>query len=63
MLTFTRKLQAEVFTHAWSLTHSEKYFADPYKFNPERWLDPDSVDVKEASQPFSMGPRGCLGQK
>ncbi|EMF14032.1 cytochrome P450 [Sphaerulina musiva SO2202] len=53
---------AEVFTHAWTLTHSEEYFADPMAFKPERWLDPMSTDVKEASQPFSMGPRGCLGQ-
>lgn len=54
---------AEVATHAWTLTHSEDYFAEPYVFKPERWLDPTSTDVKAASQPFSMGPRGCLGQK
>ncbi|KAF4910857.1 Cytochrome P450 monooxygenase BOT4 [Colletotrichum fructicola] len=53
---------AEVFTHAWTLTHSEKYFSDPKEFKPDRWIDPESTDVKEASQPFSMGPRGCLGQ-
>ncbi len=43
--------------------HDEKYFAEPMEFVPERWLDPDSQDVKEASQPFSLGPRGCLGRK
>ncbi|EXF74211.1 BCL4p [Colletotrichum fioriniae PJ7] len=53
---------AEVFTHAWTLTHSEEYFSDPKSFKPERWLDAESADVREASQPFSMGPRGCLGQ-
>ncbi|KAK1689331.1 cytochrome P450 [Colletotrichum godetiae] len=53
---------AEIFTHAWTLTHSEQYFSDPKSFRPERWLDADSTDVREASQPFSMGPRGCLGQ-
>jgi cytochrome P450 len=52
-----------VFTHAWTLTHSEQNFTDPKEFKPERWMDPDSTDIKEASQPFSMGPRGCLGQK
>ncbi|PVH90535.1 cytochrome P450, partial [Periconia macrospinosa] len=31
-------------------------------FKPERWIDPDNTDVKEASQPFSLGPRGCLGR-
>ncbi|KAK1638560.1 cytochrome P450, partial [Colletotrichum phormii] len=55
-------LLAEVFTHAWTLTHSEQYFSDPKSFKPERWLDADSTDVREASQPFSMGPRGFLGQ-
>ncbi|KAL0764153.1 hypothetical protein CaCOL14_013206 [Colletotrichum acutatum] len=54
---------AEVFAHAWTLTHSEEYFSDPKNFKPERWLDAESTDVREASQPFSMGPRGCLGQK
>ncbi|KAJ6092284.1 cytochrome P450 [Penicillium canescens] len=53
---------AEIYTSAWSVTHSEKYFTDPMSFKPERWLDPASSDVKEASQPFSLGPRGCLGQ-
>ncbi|KAK1724060.1 cytochrome P450 [Colletotrichum acutatum] len=53
---------AEVFAHAWTLTHSEEYFSDPKNFKPERWLDAESTDVREASQPFSMGPRGCLGQ-
>jgi len=33
------------------------------QFKPERWLDPDCTDVKEASQPFSLGPRVCLGRK
>jgi cytochrome P450 len=45
------------------VTHDSKYFKDLMDFNPERWLDPKSQDVKEASQPFSLGPRGCLGRK
>ena len=32
-------------------------------FKPERWLDPESKDVKEASQPFLLGYRGCIGRK
>ncbi|KAK4210842.1 cytochrome protein [Rhypophila decipiens] len=52
----------EVYTSAYTVTHDEQYFPDPYKFDPERWLDPESKSVKEASQPFSLGPRGCLGQ-
>ncbi|KAI1138331.1 cytochrome P450 [Hypoxylon sp. FL0543] len=52
----------EIYTSAWAVTHDERYFAEPMKFKPERWLDPNSRDMKEASQPFSLGPRGCLGR-
>ncbi|KAI1169144.1 putative cytochrome P450 [Nemania serpens] len=37
-------------------------FKDPLVFKPERWLDANLEDVTEASQPFSLGPRGCLGR-
>ncbi|KAI2601923.1 putative cytochrome P450 [Hypoxylon sp. NC1633] len=38
-------------------------FADPLLFNPERWLDGfQGEDDLEASQPFSLGARGCLGK-
>jgi len=43
--------------------HDAQYFDRPYEFLPERWLDPKGTDVKEASQPFSVGPRGCIGRK
>ncbi|KAI9787993.1 MAG: hypothetical protein M1816_007297 [Peltula sp. TS41687] len=52
----------EMYTSAWSVTHDEQYFHEPFKFKPERWIDPDCTDVKEASQPFSLGPRGCIGR-
>ncbi|KAF2677436.1 cytochrome P450 [Lentithecium fluviatile CBS 122367] len=53
---------AEMYTSAWTVTHDAQYFKEPFTFNPERWLDPNSTDVKEASQPFSLGPRACLGR-
>ncbi|KAI5250672.1 hypothetical protein E4T42_04852 [Aureobasidium subglaciale] len=52
----------DVYTSAWTVTHDEQYFKDPFTFNPERWLDAVSEEVKEASQPFSLGTRGCLGR-
>lgn len=55
--------QTEVYTSAWTVTHDERNFPEATKFKPERWLDADAVDVKEASQPFSLGSRGCLGRK
>ncbi|TVY35494.1 Cytochrome P450 monooxygenase [Lachnellula subtilissima] len=52
----------EVYTSAWTVTHDEAYFSDPMTFKPERWIDPKSTDRKDASQPFSLGLRGCLGR-
>ncbi|KAI0868729.1 cytochrome P450 [Hypoxylon argillaceum] len=41
-------------------------FKDPLTFKPERWLDSsltaEERDNLEASQPFSLGARGCLGK-
>lgn len=52
-----------MYVSAWSVTHDRENFHEPFAFKPERWLDPESKDNKEASQPFSLGPRGCLGRK
>ncbi|KAF2728928.1 cytochrome P450 [Polyplosphaeria fusca] len=42
---------------------SPLYFDEPMKFKPERWeRSSKGKDILEASQPFSLGPRGCLGQ-
>ncbi|PGH01470.1 hypothetical protein AJ79_07908 [Helicocarpus griseus UAMH5409] len=44
---------------------SESNFAKPDCFIPERWLGNDpqfATDKKEALQPFSFGPRNCLGK-
>lgn len=53
---------------SWGASHSASNFADPDTFIPERFLDtPESSarfgsDVKKAAQPFSLGPRGCIGR-
>ncbi|KAJ3568839.1 hypothetical protein NPX13_g6283 [Xylaria arbuscula] len=52
----------EVYTSTWSVSHGSEYFADPDAFIPERWTDPESKDIKEASQPFSLGYRACIGR-
>ncbi|KAL8709009.1 MAG: hypothetical protein Q9220_006218 [cf. Caloplaca sp. 1 TL-2023] len=46
---------------------SQENFVEPLGFLPERWL-PDAdprfgKDRKEVFQPFSAGPRNCIGQK
>jgi cytochrome P450 len=47
----------------WSACHSPAHFTTPDEFLPERWIDPAyNNDVKKAVQPFSAGPRNCLGK-
>ncbi|KAI9653414.1 MAG: hypothetical protein M1821_007079 [Bathelium mastoideum] len=50
-----------VSTNPIAACQSSKNFSDPLSFLPERWLEHDSGDLLEASQPFSLGSRGCLG--
>lgn len=46
---------------AWATVHDERNFSRPNEFLPERWIGEGFGDLKEASRPFSLGPRGCLG--
>lgn len=53
---------------SWAASHSAANFADPDAFVPERFLDTPASkarygsDVRKAAQPFSLGPRGCIGR-
>lgn len=53
----------EVYTCTWVVSHSAEYFEKPDEFLPERWIDNSYKDVKEASQPFSLGYRACIGRR
>ncbi|KAK0673247.1 putative isotrichodermin C-15 hydroxylase [Cercophora samala] len=48
----------------WASYQSSANFRDPTKFAPERWLgDPKYADdVRAVLQPFSVGPRNCIGK-
>lgn len=48
----------------WAASHSSLNFSEPEKFIPERWLGDARFanDKLQASQPFSTGPRGCIGK-
>lgn len=43
------------------LHYDEKYFEDPYKFNPDRFAD-GSNDYSSVYMPFGNGPRFCIGK-
>ncbi|KAI1822823.1 cytochrome P450 monooxygenase-like protein [Xylaria intraflava] len=44
-----------------SMPRDPRFWKDPESFRPERWVGEGFNDEKKASQPFSMGPRSCLG--
>ncbi|KAH7304314.1 cytochrome P450 [Stachybotrys elegans] len=55
----------------YSIHHNKRYFPDPFKYKPERWLsetftdDQDDVGASEmakAFSPFSIGVRSCAGK-
>ncbi|KAI9369063.1 cytochrome P450 [Aspergillus egyptiacus] len=53
-----------VSVNQWSAYRSPRNFNRPNEFLPERWMnDPEfASDDKAALQPFSFGPRNCLGR-
>jgi cytochrome P450 len=52
-----------VSVYSWAAAHSPNNFARPDEFVPERWIEEAYAgDQKDASQAFSLGPRGCIGK-
>ncbi|KAJ2903204.1 benzoate 4-monooxygenase cytochrome P450 [Zalerion maritima] len=64
-----------VSVYGWAAAHSPSNFYRPDEFLPERWIAsgeylgqiiPEAhmfpADKKDASQPFSLGPRACIGK-
>ena len=48
------------------LHHNPRYFPDPFKFKPERWITEDNkrnVHLEKYILSFSTGSRICLGMK
>lgn len=58
-------VQTVVACWQWATNHSSLNFEDPYVFKPERWIDEskNTRDRLDAVQPFSVGPRNCIGKK
>ncbi|KAK3382556.1 putative cytochrome P450 [Lasiosphaeria ovina] len=58
---------AYVEVQPWSISHSREHWADPDAFRHERFLAIDDEARRagnrfEALQPFSFGPRSCIGR-
>ncbi|USP76606.1 cytochrome P450 monooxygenase-like protein [Curvularia clavata] len=53
-----------VYVSQHSVSHTEYNFKDCDKYVPERWLGDEKYkdDKRDAVQPFSFGPRSCLGR-
>lgn len=57
-----------VSVYSWAAAHAPANFTRPDDFVPERWLEgspearPHAADRRDASQAFSLGPRGCIGK-
>ena len=49
----------------WAMFRSPKLFVDALEFVPERWLGDKKYesDRRDCVNPFSLGPRNCLGIK
>ncbi|KAK2666648.1 Cytochrome P450, E-class, group I [Fusarium oxysporum f. sp. vasinfectum] len=45
------------------MSHDARNFSNPDEFRPERWIGDGTGDCLDASRPFSIGPRACLGIK
>ncbi|XP_067122508.1 cytochrome P450 3A5-like [Centruroides vittatus] len=47
----------------YALNHDPKYFPDPDKFDPERFLSDKSNILPFTNLPFGVGPRNCIGMR
>ncbi|KAK7999076.1 hypothetical protein PG991_014751 [Apiospora marii] len=48
----------------WVINHNPAYFHKPDEFHPERWLGDEEFknDQLQGVNPFSVGPRNCIGK-
>ncbi|GAP90553.1 putative cytochrome P450 [Rosellinia necatrix] len=53
-----------VSVYQWAINHDERFWSEPEKFAPERWMGEAKYnnDHLEAMQSFSVGPRNCIGR-
>lgn len=53
-----------IFVSPWCLHHDPRYFPDPERFDPDRWLPEEKERrPKHCYFPFGMGTRSCIGEQ
>jgi cytochrome P450 len=54
---------AEAMVSQWVIHHDQRWYPDPFRFDPERWT-PESAATRPrlAYYPFGAGPRICIGE-
>lgn len=59
---YTVKKQRNVFINIYGIHRDERFFADPLRFDPERFSAENEKNIpKYAYLPFGAGPRICIG--
>lgn len=59
---YTIPAGANIVMSQWIMHRSPKYFPDPERFDPDRWLDPAMQRLPRFVYfPFGGGPRQCIG--
>ncbi|XP_063703769.1 probable cytochrome P450 9f2 [Culicoides brevitarsis] len=55
---------AHIWMNIYGIHHSHKYFANPTRFDPERFLGVNKKKIVSGSfMPFGVGPRACIGTR
>lgn len=61
--TFTLKKDQTIWIPVYGLHRDEKYYDDPQKFYPERFLDNNVYHNSPCYIPFGLGPRICIANR
>jgi len=60
---YTIPERAIVLTSQWVVNHDERWYPDPFRFDPERWRpEARAARPKFSYFPFGGGPRICVGE-
>lgn len=61
--SITIKKGTNIWCPVYAIHHDPKYYADPMKFDPNRFSDENKINIQSGTfLPFGMGPRNCIGK-